>query len=149
MQLKVRLTIAACCLFLVSRPAAATLGGDVDTVLADQAQMQAALQITAAAKFAVHRMLLPSGTTVREYVSPAGMVFAVSWEGPAMPEVQQLLGRYFETYVEALKLQGAGGARALRQAGLVVQTGGHMRAYFGRVFVPGMLPRGVSEAEIQ
>ena len=147
--MRIWLTNALCCLFLVSLPAAAALGENADTVLADQARMQATLQITSNATFAVHRMLLPSGTTVREYVSPAGMVFALSWEGPAMPELQPLLGRYFEAYVEALKTQSSGGARAMRQAGLVVQTGGHMRAYVGRVIVAAMLPRGLSEAEIQ
>ena len=134
-------------LLTVSAAAAAALGEDASSVLADQTQLQAKLDVISAAKFGVHRMQLPSGTTVREYVSPAGMVFAVSWQGPAMPDLQQVLGRYFQAYVEAVK--SAGGARTMRQPGLVVQTGGHMRAYFGRVFVPPMLPQGVSAEEIQ
>jgi len=136
-------------LFLgVSVPAAATLGEDVTSVLADQTQMQGALQITSAGKFSVHEIRLPTGTVVRQYVSPAGMVFAVSWQGPTLPDLQQVLGRYFEQYSDAARTQGAG-PRASQQPGLVVQSGGHMRAFFGRAYIPQMLPRGISAAEIQ
>lgn len=131
-------------------PAAATLGEDVSSVLADQAQLRAGLEVTSSAKFAVHKLQVPSGTRISEYVSPAGMVFALSWQGPEMPDLRQILGRYFPAYVEAVKHQGAGGgARTLQQRGLVVQSGGHMRAFFGRAYVPSMLPRGVSAEEIQ
>ena len=149
MQSKLWSTGLALVLLAVCAPAAATLGEDASSVQADQAQMQAALQVASAAKFDVHRMQLPSGTTVKEYVSPAGMVFAITWQGPAMPDLQQVLGRHFAAYVEAVKNQRAGGARAMQHSGLVVQTGGHMRAYVGRVYVPTMLPRGVSAEEIQ
>jgi len=93
---------------------------------------------------------LPSGTAVKEYVSPAGMVFAVCWQGPSLPDLRQVLGRYFEQYTEAARTQRAGpGPRVTQQPGLVVETGGHMRAYFGRAYVPQMLPRGVLAEEIQ
>jgi hypothetical protein len=118
-------------------------------VQADQARMQAAPEVTQAAGYAVHLLRLRSGTSVRQYVSSAGMVFAVSWQGPAMPDLQQLLGRYFEAYVDAVKSRRSGAARPISSPGLVVQTGGHMRAYFGRVYVPQMLPRGVSAEEIR
>jgi hypothetical protein len=135
---------------LVSVPAAATLGEDVTSVRADQTQMEATLQITSAAKFAVHEIHLPSGTVVKEYVSPAGMVFAVSWQGPTLPDLQQVLGRYFEQYAGAVRSQKTGpGPRGTQGPGLVVQSGGHMRAFFGRAYVPQMLPRGVLAEEIQ
>lgn len=133
-------------LFALCTPAAATLGEDADSVRTDRARLQAALEIRDAAKFAVHRLLLPSGTTVSEYVSPAGMVFAVSWQGPEIPDLQQVLGRYFAAYVEAVKNRNAPSADP---SGLMVQTGGHMRAYFGRAYVAGMLPRGVLAEEIE
>ncbi len=150
MESKLWLTSLALVSLAVSVPAAATLGEDVTSVRADRTQMDATLQITSAGKFAVHEIQLPSGTTVREYVSPAGMVFAVSWQGPSLPDLQQVLGRYFEQYTEAARAQGAvPGPRVTQQPGLVVQTGGHMRAYFGRAYVPQMLPRGVLAEEIQ
>jgi len=131
-------------------PAAATLGEDTDSVAADAAQLQAKIDIAPGYRFDVHRLQLPSGLSVKQYVSPAGMVFAVSWRGPDMPDLQQLLGRYFQTYVDALKRQeGASGPRTVVQPGLVAQSGGHMRAFFGRAYIPLMLPQGVSEKEIQ
>lgn len=130
--------------------AAATLGEDAGSVAVDQAQLQAGLKVSGTAKFSVHQLQLSSGTMVKEYVSPAGMVFAVSWQGPSIPDLQQVLGRYFEAYVDMLKNRGnAGGASATQQSGLVVQSGGHMRAYFGRAYIAPMLPRGVAAEEIE
>ena len=140
----------AAILLAVCVPAAATLGEDAGSVAVDQAQLQAGLKVSDTAKFSVHQLQLSSGTTINEYVSPAGMVFAVSWQGPSIPDLQQVLGRYFEEYVAVLKNHGnTGGARAMQQSGLVVQSGGHMRAYFGRAYVASMLPRGVAAEEIK
>ena len=98
----------------------------------------------------MHRLQLPSGISVKEYVSPAGMVFAVSWQGPDIPDLQQILGRYFETYVNALNSRdGVSGPGTVALPGLVVQSAGHMRAFSGRAYVPLMLPQGVAEKEIQ
>lgn len=150
MESKIWLTNLALVFLVVSVPAAATLGEDVTSVRADQTQMEATLQVTSAAKFAVHEIQLPSGTVVKQYVSPAGMVFAVSWQGPSLPDLQQVLGRYFEQYAGAVRSQDIGpGSRRTQGPGLVVQTGGHMRAFFGRAYVPQMLPRGVLAEEIQ
>ena len=150
MKLKTGLTGLCLVLLACPFPVAATLGEDLDSVSADQMQMQAALQVTASGKFTVHEIQLPSGTTVKEYVSPAGMVFAVSWQGPSLPDLQQVLGRYFEQYAGALANRAAGpGARAIAQPGLVVQSGGRMRAFFGKAYVPQMLPQGVLAEEIQ
>ena len=38
------------------------------------------------------------GIVVREYVDAAGTVYAVSWRGPAMPNVEALLGAYFPRF---------------------------------------------------
>lgn len=150
MESKLWLTSLALVSLAACVPAQATLGEDVSSVEADQTRMTASLKITSAAKFAVHEIRLPSATVVREYVSPAGMVFAVSWQGPSLPDLRQVLGRYFEEYVAAAGIRGSGtGPKVAQQAGLVVQTGGHMRALFGRAYVAQMLPRGVLAGEIQ
>jgi hypothetical protein len=112
--------------------------------------MQGTLQITGAAKFSVHEIRLSSGIAVRQYVSPSGMVFAVSWQGPSIPDLQQVLGRYFDQYSETVRTRGTGSAPGVsQQTGLVVQSGGHMRAFFGKVYVQQMLPHGVLVEEIQ
>lgn len=145
---KVRSASLALLLLAVSVPAAATLGEDASSVREDQAQMRGTLQFTGAARFTVHEIQLPSGGVVKEYLSPAGMVFAVAWEGPALPDLRQILGRYFERYSESARTRGAR-SRLTQDAGLVVQSGGHMRAFYGRAYVPQMLPRGVPAAEIR
>ena len=35
-----------------------------------------------------------NGTTVREYVSPQGSVFGITWQGRSTPDMNQLLGTY-------------------------------------------------------
>jgi hypothetical protein len=137
-------------LLFVSVPAAATLGEDAASVPADQALLEAALETTGTREFTLHRLRLPSGTVVGEYVSPSGMVFAISWQGPVLPDLRQLLGRYFGPYAAAVGPQDTGpGARRAEDAGLVVQSRGHMRAFSGRAYLRQMLPRGVLPGEIQ
>jgi hypothetical protein len=61
-----------------------------------------------------------------------------------------LLGRYFDTYTEAAKAQQAGAGRIhVQLPGLVVQSGGQMRAFFGRAYLPALLPEGVTLDEIR
>jgi hypothetical protein len=140
-------------LFGLHMPAFAALGGDVRSIAADQAQMQATLKILSADRYTVHEIKSPAGTAVREYVSLKGEVFAVDWQGPFMPNLQQILGKYFQQYAAAVRdeKRAYAGRRPLnlRQPNLVVQTGGHMRAYVGRAYVPGMLPDGTTPDEIR
>jgi hypothetical protein len=108
--------------------------------------------VTQAEAYDVHEIKAPGGTVVNEYVSPAGRVFAVAWHGPFVPDMQQILGAYFQQYSAALQSQPRHyGHRPLniQEPGLVVQTGGHMRAYSGRAYVPEMLPQGVKADEIK
>ncbi|HXY14342.1 MAG TPA: DUF2844 domain-containing protein [Terriglobales bacterium] len=133
-------------------PALASLGGDVSSVEADGAHMKATANVRQTEKYAVHEIKASGGTVVNEYVSPAGRVFAVSWRGPFIPEMQQILGAYFQQFSAALqsqKKQYGHHPLNLQEPGLVVQTGGHMRAYVGRAYVPEMLPQGVHAEEIK
>ena len=138
---------------VLSFPAFAALGGDVDSVQADQAHMKGSLRVTQARRYAVHEIKTDTGTTVREYVSPTGQVFGVAWHGPFIPQMQQLLGTYFQQYSQAVRAQKTRyvGRRPLniQQPGLVVQGGGHMLSYFGRAFVPEMVPQGVKTEEVR
>jgi len=134
-------------------PALAALGGDVNSVHQDQAQMKGSLKSTHAAAYIVHEIKDPAGTVVKEYVSPAGKVFAISWHGQFIPNMQQLLGTYFEQFSEAAKAQRESGPGHrpvnIRQPGLVFFNGGHMRSYFGKAYVPEMVPQGVNPDAIQ
>jgi hypothetical protein len=122
-------------------------------VQADQVIMQARLRSLPVGSYTMHEISAPTGTIVREYLSSEGKVFAISWRGPTIPNLRQVLGPYFDRYVEAAraaKAQHHGrGPLLVHAAGLVVQTGGHARAFSGRAYVPEMLPPGVQAREIQ
>ena len=136
----------------LSCPARAALGGDVTSVEADRAHLKAtSLEVRPAGAYEVHAIQAPGGTVINEYVSSAGKVFAVAWHGPFIPEMQQILGSYFQQYSAALGAKRPYGRRPLniQQPGLVVETGGHMRAYVGRAYLPEMLPPGLKADEIK
>jgi Protein of unknown function (DUF2844) len=129
--------------------ASASLGGDTASVQADQMQMSATLRRTGAANYTLFEIETPFGTVVREYISSAGVVFAVAWNGPALPDFRQLLGSFFGAYIQGTNAQGAGARpRVIEQPRLVVQAGGHMRAFLGRAFVTDLFPTGVNLEEI-
>jgi len=140
-------------MFLLPLPALAALGGDVESVHQDQAQMKGTLKTTEGTTFTVHEIKDDTGTTVREYVSPAGSVFGVSWQGPFMPSMQQILGSYFHQYSAAAQAQrSAHHGRAplkIEQPALVVESSGHMRFYSGRAYDPSKLPQGVGANDIR
>jgi hypothetical protein len=131
----------------------AALGAHVDSIQADQAHLQAQLTVIAKDGFKIHELTSNFGTVVREYVSPEGTVFAVSWQGPFMPDMRRLLATYFERYSSAAEAQR--GRRVGRSPldihvhSLVVQTAGHMRAYVGRAYDSGLLPAGVRVEDIR
>jgi hypothetical protein len=128
----------------------AALGGTDATVQADQAQLGATIRTTPAARYTLHELKAASGTTVREYVSPAGTVFGVAWEGPSLPDMRQLLGAHFDEYAAALAARRARRAPVFVQLPtLVVQSSGHMRAFTGKAYLPRGLPQGVAATEIQ
>jgi len=136
-----------------AHPALAALGGDIASIQADQLHMQGTLRTSAAALYSVHEIQSPAGTVVREYVSSAGKVFAITWQGQWPPDMRQLLGSYFEQYAQATKAQSSArlGRRPLEieQPGLVVQMGGHPRSFRGRAYVPDLLPSGVAAEAIR
>jgi hypothetical protein len=134
----------------LSLPALAGLGGDMSSVTSDLLKMKGTLRTTTAAAYTVHEIQTPSGTAVREYVAPTGKVFAVAWRGPTMPDLEQTLGVYFAQYTAAPRPAHPNHAHfAIAEPGFVLQSTGHMRAFFGRAYVPQLLPQNVSVTEIQ
>ena len=137
----------------LSLHAVASLGGTVDSVEADQSQMKANIRITEAQAYTVHEMKGPTGTVVREYVSTSGRVFGITWQGPFIPDMRQLLGAYFEQYSRAARAQRDSHVGRwplnIQDPGLVVQTAGHMRSYSGRAYDPALLPPEVRANDIR
>lgn len=129
----------------------ATLGADVSSVQIDRMAMKASMPASnTSANYTVHEMSTASGVTVREYANSIGTVFAVAWRGPAMPNLRQLLGSYFDNYTGAAKSQHLGHSHlSVRQDNLVVRASGHMRAFSGSAYDPKLLPQGVTEDQIK
>jgi Protein of unknown function (DUF2844) len=137
---------------LSALPASAALGGDVTSIDADQAQMKGTVELKQSPAFNVHQIKASNGTVVREYVSSAGTVFAVAWNGPFLPDLEQLLGTYFDQYSAGVKANKATyvGRRPLnlQLPGLVVQTSGHVRDYHGHAYLPSQVPGGVKVEDL-
>jgi hypothetical protein len=150
LKLAARLVGVVLLLVVGTLPARATLGEIEASVFADQSQINATLRTLSNEKYTMHELRGPSGTTVREYVARSGTVFAIAWEGPSMPDLRQLLGPQFDRYVAALAARrNARGPVSIQLPGLVVQSGGRMRAFAGKAYVPESLPQGVSAGDIQ
>ncbi len=130
--------------------ASAALGEPASSVQADGKELQGSIKELDHGSYRVHEFQLPTGTLVREYSGPDGNVFAVTWIGPFMPDLRQMLGRYFDSFAAAAK-SGHTDRRHLevRQSDLVVQESGHMRAFIGRAYLPQAIPSGVSVEDLQ
>jgi uncharacterized protein DUF2844 len=137
-------------LWCAAPPARAALGDTAASVSSDTARLKASLRVVGGASYSVHELTTAEGTAVREYVTPAGSVFAVAWRGPFKPELRVLLGAYFDLYVSAPRSAGSTRTQlAIDQPALMVRAGGHMRAFAGVAWVPALVPAGVSPGELQ
>ena len=90
-------------------------------------------------------------TNIREYVAKNGMVFAVSWNGPLKPNLQQLLGQHYLTLMsEVAKKPHAGRSPVyIKRADIVIESGGHPQSFIGRAYLPTAMPSGMKENEVQ
>jgi hypothetical protein len=97
--------------------------------------------------YAMHETVFSSGTRVQEFVSPVGLVFAVAWQGPVLPDLSLLLGRFHASYrleTEQKRLAGLrGGPVAMARDGLVLRSNGRMRQFFGHAYAPALVPAGL------
>lgn len=145
------LTLLPCVLLALAFPAWASLGDNVTTVQSDKAHMKGSLRSVATQNYVKHEIQMPTGQIVREFVSSDGTVFAVAWEGPFQPDLQQVLGSYFEAMKQAVSFQQrhGHGPVSIENSGFVFQSGGHARNFHGRAYLPAMVPQGVDVTEIR
>jgi len=131
-------------------PAWATLGGSVESVVTDQSKFHAKRAVVERRDYTIHEITADDGTLIREYVTPGGKVFGVSWTGPTIPDLTQLLGAYNTEFQTALHAKrGRRSSAAVHNPDLVVESIGHMRAFHGRAYLNSMLPSGVTEDVVQ
>jgi len=134
-------------------PARAALGGDTVSILADQGKMQGTRKQIKVGSYAVQEIQAQNGTVVREYQDADGKVFAVAWHGPFLPDMQEILGSYYDQYAQArqteIAVRRGRHPVVISQPGLVVQIGGHPRWFIGKAYIPAKLPQGLRAEDIQ
>ena len=131
-------------------PGWAVLGGSAESVVADQVAFQANRTVVEARAYHLHEISRADGTLIREYVTPAGQVFGVSWTGPTIPDLSQLLGSHNAEYQNALHAKaGRRRAAVVHNSTLVFESSGHMRAFHGRAYLISLLPAGVAQETVK
>ncbi len=116
------------------------------------ARMLEAAPTVRSSLYTLHEVQLENGTIVREYATPGGLVFAVAWRGPVLPDLSALLGDYFNTFklqTEQARLAGRRGSTTnIDQGGLVVRSNGRMRNFFGNAYASDLIPSGVNIKDV-
>ncbi len=116
------------------------------------ARMLALPSTARSGSYTVQETQLENGTNVREYATLTGLVFAVAWQGPVLPDLSVLLGSYFNTFkleTDQARLLGRRGAPVdMSRDGLVVRSNGRMRNFFGHAYATDLVPSDVSVKDI-
>ncbi|WOD18728.1 DUF2844 domain-containing protein [Paraburkholderia kirstenboschensis] len=104
----------------------------------------------ATAPYTVRESSDTDGVRIREYVSPGNVVFAVAWQGPVRPDMNALLGNYFQRAASA----GAGHPRGTgplidRSGDFQIESVGRPGSFFGKALLPRLLPAHVRAEDIQ
>jgi len=150
----IKITALLCTVLMTAlgpRIASATLGEPEVTVQNDVAQLRASIKSSEdRAGYRVHEIQLLDGTLLREFVAPAGNVFAVAWNGPSKPNLRQALGKYFDAMISAPKPKLTDHRHLqIQQGDLVVEGRGHMRgAFSGRAYLASAIPSGVNLGDL-
>ncbi|HEY4350384.1 MAG TPA: DUF2844 domain-containing protein [Paraburkholderia sp.] len=136
---------------LMAPPACAQLGGTMPA--SPHAGSAAVANHLADASIRIRAWTDEGGTKIHEYATGDGLIFAYTWEGPTMPNLEGLLGRYSVSYrAKAAELAGTRGslhASRIVQPDVIVDSGGQMRSYVGRAWLPAAIPPGISPADLQ
>lgn len=144
--------VTAMLLLAMPFSAFAVLGDTAASVLTDQARMKGTLRSTDHQTYVMHEITTTTGA-VREFVTPAGAVFGVAWEGQFPPDFQQLLGPYYQqaqtAAVDAKQPRARRAPVAVDTPGIVFQQTGHARSFHGMAYIPQLVPNGVPPSDIR
>lgn len=137
---------------MVCRTAHATLGEPAESVTSDRKALSAVRGATTVHSGYTIQEVRSDSVTVREYISPSGIVFGIAWNGLIHPDLAPLLGSYAGEYEEALKhtpRQRGRRSSTIKGARVVVEKWGQMRNLQGRAYAPALMPPGVTIDEIK
>jgi hypothetical protein len=130
--------------------ARAALGEDEASVATDQVRMKARLQVSHRGNYSVHELQVPTGATVREFVGDSGKVFSVSWSGGWRPNLRDIMGDHYDSFIAGTRGRRAGhGPTRIDLPGMVVVMGGYLRTFFGQVYLLDLLPPGLQPEDIR
>ncbi|MGF6570735.1 hypothetical protein ABH945_002846 [Paraburkholderia sp. GAS333] len=105
---------------------------------------------TAAASYTVREATGSDGVTIREYVLPSNVVFAVSWQGPVRPDMTALLGSYFPNFANSNDGRPRGTGPLVRHDGdFHIESAGHAGYFFGKAYLPRLVPANVQVKDLQ
>jgi Protein of unknown function (DUF2844) len=152
MLLKTPIRTTVCSVILAAAPfatALAGLGGGASSVDADRASLKGEVRVRSEANFAVHEITTADGMQVHEFLSSGGKVFAVSWRGRGIPDLRQMLGSYYGEFAQASTAPHYNHHHLnVATPDVIVQSSGHTRLFFGRAWVPALLPQDFSPDQI-
>ncbi len=139
-------------ILLAGQQAQATLGESVNSVAADKKALSAVHSaIRTSSKYTMYEFQSET-MTIREYVSPSGVVFGIAWNGLTHPNLTPLLGAYASEHQKALsRVKRQPGHRhvTVKSNNVTVEKWGHMRNLQGRAYAPALVPQGVNVDEIK
>lgn len=129
-------------------PAHAVLGGDAGSVESDRLRLRASRQSAAAPiAGAVQQVQLADGSTIRQYLNPQGVVYAVAWNTRTKPDLRSLLGPHAAAFeaaaADAARRPGLKRLAAVEQDDLVVVSSGRPGAFVGRAWLKSQVPAGM------
>jgi hypothetical protein len=142
-------TILSALLVLVlgSMPASAGLGQPEASVTSDQVHMRSEHRVQQFQAYKLHELTNTEGGVVREYVSPDGTVFGITWQGRSTPDMSQLLGNYVNDFQTATRDQ----THILQRRGITIKTNDFVYTNFcrlgvcsGSAYAPRLLPSSVA-----
>jgi len=137
-------------LMLGSLPAWATLGEEVSSVDSDVQVFHGKHIMVAKVGYSLHQISTPDGSVVNEYVSPAGIVFGVSWQSHFIPDLHQLLGTYLTNLQQGQRTNVVRRrAVTVRGDNFVFSSVGHLRSFHGSAYVPGLIPANLTPEVVQ
>jgi hypothetical protein len=140
-------SLLATLLFGASLDAFAALGGGLETVHADAAQLQASDVTSTSGSLTVHSLQRGTVVLAREFTDQSGKVVGVAWSGQSKPNLSLILGAsYFPRMAES-RSKGITSHRVmvLHDEDFVIESQGSMHTGFsGRAYLTSAISAGVT-----
>ena len=137
-------------LMMGSTRAWAALGNNQASVDADAQALGGQHTVVAKTGYSLHQISMSDGSVVNEFVSPAGVVFGVSWQGRRLPDFHQLFGAYMTNFQQGQRTQ------VIPRRGITIQgtdfyftNFGRTMSFHGRAYAPSLVPTHLTAEVVQ